>query len=375
MRIIGEGIAALKQTLTPELFSRLNNCCAQVTTGGSTANGAIMRLDGSTGERIDGLLGSPPGNPPVAGPSPGTTSGPPRQEVQPLNGDRTVLRSVLSQGLEEYTEFGKDFSSYEITPTGVTVRFNDGSEVQGSLLVGADGSRSRVRKQFLPERQALLDTEGRFIYGKTLLTPELVEKFEDKAMKGLTLVQDLSDEAPLSLLLEPIRFKDNEFRSELPDDYVYWVLMSKKGHLAIDDAAAVNLSPEGAAALAQKLTSHWHHSFHPLFALQDATKASLLRIISSQPEIPVWEPSSYVTLIGDAIHVMSPTAGVGATSAFRDSALLAQLLTDEGVHAGSIEKYEASMRVYAGEAIKRSTWGGKWLFGMPSFEAMKAVAE
>jgi 2-polyprenyl-6-methoxyphenol hydroxylase-like FAD-dependent oxidoreductase len=80
-----------------------------------------------------------------------------------------------------------------------------------------------------------------------------------------------------------------------------------------------------------------------------------------------------VTLIGDAIHVMSPTAAVGATTALQDAAALLGAISDGGVNAKSVSKYEASMRVYAEEAISRSAVGGKWLFGMRPFDELKTV--
>ena len=299
---------------------------------------------------------------------------PPPEEREPLNADRTVLRRVLFEGLEEFVVFGKEFLAYESVPEGgVKVRFSDGSEVLGSLLVGADGARSRVKAQFCPG-QELVDTEARWIYGKTTLTEEVVRRFNGEALRGLTVVQDGRVEGmPRTLLLEPVRFKDNEFRSGLPDDYVYWVLMSRKDGIDMDDAELLNLDAGEAAALARNLTNDWDASFQALFELQDTAQTSILRITSARPDIPIWEPSNIVALIGDAIHVMSPTAGVGATSALRDAATLSQLLVSEGVTAKAIGMYEESMRVYAGEAISRSVLAGKALFGMRAFGELKAV--
>lgn len=348
VRVGGIGIAALKETLSPELFSRVVATCAHTTIGST-------HLDALTGQKVDFGLGPPPS-----------------EGAEPLTIDRTVLRNVLTRGLEEHIEFGKDFLSYEISPTGVTVRFSDGSEVRGALLVGADGARSRVRKQFLPE-YGLVDTEGRCIFGKTKITSELVESFEEKALKCLTLVKDLSHEVPLNLLLEPIRFKDNEYRSELPNDYVYWVLVSRKDHVGINEVEPPNASENAAAALALKLTSHWHPSFQALFKLQNAGQTSLIPLFSARPEIPIWEPSGCVTLIVDAAHLMSPSAAAGATTAFRDAATLTQLLRDEGIQAQSIGKYEQLMREYAGDAISRSFMGGKHLFNMRTFEELRSI--
>jgi 2-polyprenyl-6-methoxyphenol hydroxylase-like FAD-dependent oxidoreductase len=70
-----------------------------------------------------------------------------------------------------------------------------------------------------------------------------------------------------------------------------------------------------------------------------------------------WE-SSNVTLLGDAIHTMTPGRGAGANTALRDAALLGHLLVE--VHQGrrplvqAIHDYEAEMLRYSAEAVAES---------------------
>lgn len=375
VRIVGPGVEALQSVLPPALYSRLEASCAINADGGQ---GPGARLDALSAEEIESFFGKggPPrigGNPGMGGPGKG---GPvagmmqkPEGSPAPLNADRMVLRSVLMRGLEDLVEFGKEFSAYKITSSGVTIRFSDGSQAEGSLLVGADGASSKVRKQFLPQL-SLVDTEGRFFYGKSTLTPELEEDFNGKCLKGMSVIQDRTGDVPTSLLLEPVRFKDNEFRKALPEDYIYWVLLARKGVQGLTDTQLLGLPNNESAELAKNVTSHWHPSFHALFTHQDTTQTSLLRIISAPPDLPVWDPSNRVTLIGDAAHVMSPTAGVGATCALRDAAMLAEVLRDEGVCKEAVGKYEEFMRVNAKEGISRSALGGKHMFGMKPFEEL-----
>ncbi|KAL1963597.1 hypothetical protein VTN77DRAFT_8042 [Rasamsonia byssochlamydoides] len=80
----------------------------------------------------------------------------------PYTVDRGLLRKVLMKGLEGDISWGKTFQRYEVQDDKVTAYFEDGSSATGTLLVGADGSRSLVRKQYLPDwtRRAAVSMEG-----------------------------------------------------------------------------------------------------------------------------------------------------------------------------------------------------------------------
>src|SRR5918994_3814742 len=69
---------------------------------------------------------------------------------------RGLLQRVLREEAESrgiWTEYGKRLVSYETIGNGggVIARFEDGTEVEGDLLVGADGIHSRVRPLMDPD--------------------------------------------------------------------------------------------------------------------------------------------------------------------------------------------------------------------------------
>src|SRR6201992_3355242 len=157
-RIHGSGQEALASLLPADLYNRLEGSCAITPPGGIIAGGSFDALRNPTLGEVPGPYGANP-------PRPEEVNG---SLEEPWNADRGVMRSVLVSGLEPYLEFGREFTSYDTVDSGIIVRFKDGSEAKGRLLVGADGTWSRVRRQLLPQF-GLMDTEGRLVYGKTPL--------------------------------------------------------------------------------------------------------------------------------------------------------------------------------------------------------------
>lgn len=108
---------------------------------------------------------------------------------KPYNADRAVLREVLLAGLEDHIVFGKESNRYEITDPGVDACIADGMVFSRSLIVGADGARSAVRRQCFPHFR-LLDTKDRMLYGKTPLTPSSTSQILAEAMERLSFIKD-----------------------------------------------------------------------------------------------------------------------------------------------------------------------------------------
>jgi 2-polyprenyl-6-methoxyphenol hydroxylase-like FAD-dependent oxidoreductase len=104
------------------------------------------------------------------------------------------------------------------------------------------------------------------------------------------------------------------------------------------------------------LTGDWHPNLRQIFALGDPDSSFPLRIRTSEP-IPPW-PTTNVTLLGDAIHTMTPGRGVGANTALRDTRLLTRKLVeaDQGRLSltDAVHDYETTMTGYAWDAVIRS---------------------
>ena len=317
------------------------------------------------GGRFNALNGEPLVSPFGTGPPPGTRGG-----GKSYTADRTATRDLLLRGLDGEVSFGKRCVGYEVSEEGVTAFFEDGSHAPGAFLVGAEGVRSVVRKQYLPKLK-ILDTDCRCIYGKTKISKELLERTSDALLKGLTVLVDGSRGSSLILLFEAIKFQDNDLRSELPDDYVYWVLGSIKEDFEKPDHELLHLSGPEVADLTLKITEKWLPSLRAVLELQERDMTSALRISMASPDMAAWESSGKVALIGDAAHVMPPTGGVGANIAMQDAAALFKVLST-GISRETISGYEEELRRRGREAILGSARGGKHLLGMRDWETFEA---
>ncbi|KAF7593761.1 hypothetical protein BBP40_010937 [Aspergillus hancockii] len=243
--------------------------------------------------------------------------------------DRTTFRKVLLTGLNNDVFFGKALDHYTIPEDRISAHFTNGSVEDGALLVGADGVGSRVRQQLIPGLK-LIDMGMRSVYGKTPMTT----KFPVEYQRAMNIVIDESVPGPqATLLFEATRFPNA-------------------------DAMRWNF---------QICTyTGWHPGLRALFGMQDRGQTSTLRISSAPLDLPAWEVPTWVTLPGDAIHVMPPTGAMGAVTALRDTADLVKRIVDadglKDVDAKVIGGYKSEMRVFAKMAI-----GWKWQAGVKSF--------
>lgn len=166
-------------------------------------------------------------------------------------------------------------------------------------------------------------------------------------------------------------------REHLPADYVYWSMLTPSKLLGFtEETVASVFAFKTAKELAMMLTEEWSDSAMCLIELQDETFAVSLRVMSSTPDLSEWEVSPFVTLVGDAIHVMPPSGGVGAATAIKDAVALTKALTGpDGISLASIKAYETTMRAVARASIERSFRGGRMIYGQPPLERCRILED
>ncbi|HZA15380.1 MAG TPA: FAD-dependent monooxygenase [Pseudonocardiaceae bacterium] len=111
--------------------------------------------------------------------------------------------------------------------------------------------------------------------------------------------------------------------------------------------------------MAASMLQGWASPLRELVDTADPDSVSYFRFNAADPdaELTPW-PSGPVTALGDAVHVMPPTGGRGASTAIRDAGLLTRALSAaaEG-HSTlglAVHHFERGMAGYAPQAVRAS---------------------
>lgn len=266
-----------------------------------------------------------------------------RPDTDPVDTERSVarmtLRQVLLTGMEDVVHFDKTFTRYEQRDDGtVTAHFADGSTATGDLLVAADGTHSAVRRQYLPH--AVTRDAGTInIATRIPLTPHTRGLLPERIRRGISLIFGAGGMMGVLHVMEFKWDRDGAVKPEVSAadaavlarwpglahdntrDNINLVIWSTARRFPAD---VMRRRGEELIRLALELTRGWHPNLRELLACGDPDSALPIRVSTSEP-VPPWK-SSTVTLLGDAIHTMTPGRGVGANTALRDAALLCRQL-------------------------------------------------
>lgn len=275
---------------------------------------------------------------------------------------RITLRQVLLSGLDD-VHFGKTFVRYEECADGrVVAHFEDGTTAEGDMLVAADGGGSRVRKQYLPQA-VRIDTGVVGIAGKVFLNDATRKRLAPQLLDGLSIVSARGGYG----LFAAVHEYDHAVRHDgigadgtgdghldNTQSYLMWALSGRREKLGVTDDTPLDSKTLGKIAL--HAMDRWADALSDLVWLSDPATLSLLPIRTSLPVAP-WE-TSRITLLGDAIHAMTPYRGIGANVALKDAArlrnALVAALSGERALFEAVQAYEAEMLRYGFAAVKNS---------------------
>jgi FAD-dependent urate hydroxylase len=216
-----------------------------------------------------------------------------------------LYRAMRDEAVRRGTrvEYGKRLVEAETTPDGVAARFEDGTEAEGDLLVGADGIHSRTRCIIDPSAPGaryvpVLDIGGYASDVTVRAEPGTFRMvFGKRAFFGYAVH---------------------------PSGEVWW--------FANPPRAAEPTSAE----LAAIGTEQWREMLIDLFAGDDSPAVDIIRSTPGKlagwatydlPSVLTWYRGSMI-IIGDAAHATAPSSGQGASMAIEDAVVLARCLRD-----------------------------------------------
>jgi 2-polyprenyl-6-methoxyphenol hydroxylase-like FAD-dependent oxidoreductase len=265
---------------------------------------------------------------------------------------RVALRQILAEGLEDTVVYGKTFQSFEKTQSGrIVARFEDGSSAEGDVLVGADGAASRVRRQLLPDAKRV-ETGLVMVMGKVPLNPLVRQEAPPAVFRGPTLV---FGQGGCSMFAGAVEYPPNQGSDYDRAEYVMWGFTAHHELFGLATASGdVALADARAAVLAQM--TGWSPNLRWLVERSAESSLSSFAVKTSVPIAP-WT-TNRVTLLGDALHNMTPFRGIGANTALRDAVLLRDTLTSasrgERDVLAALADYEREMIGYGFDAVRAS---------------------
>lgn len=231
-----------------------------------------------------------------------------------------ISRKDLRAGLlGDFVRWNKTFVRYDESASGVVAHFADGTSETGTILVGADGCNSKVRKQRLPGLDRV-DLGILNVAGRAAIPSDLPSLLVDGS------VNNVVPSGPGWVFLSTW------------DAMLVWAWVGPTSSYPDGDLQAHILG----------CTTGWSAALREVIRTTDPATIALVPL-RTMPSLAPWTPSN-VTLLGDAIHNMTPMAGIGANTALRDADELRRALVD-----GTIADYEVAMRKYANRALAEST--------------------
>lgn len=228
---------------------------------------------------------------------------------------RSALHGIMQGALTVPVRTGAKVTGYAQDREGVTVRFADGTEERGDVLIGADGIHSAVRAQLLgaepPHYTGYIAWRGHAKMGPEEIPPGSF----------------------LGLFGRGTRFT----YYDIAPGVVHW--------MSVANGPAGGRDQGTGEDTLRMLRSRHRGWVDPVARILDATDPdSVIRndVVERKPD-PVWG-SGRVTLLGDAAHAVSFNIGQGACLAIEDALVLAEHLTRPGDVTTALRAYEAERR-------------------------------
>lgn len=284
--------------------------------------------------------------------------------------DRLTLRRILLAGIDDCVVFGRAVSGFGTDGDRIAVHFADGDSAGADVLIGADGINSVVRQRYLPHAR-VVDTGVRQLYGAIPLNARTRDLFDDSMFGIFTMIAGPDGSfvgvAPVEFPQDPaIAAARIVPAAKLPSvpDYMTCSFGARAEWFGAAEQELRDLDGGRLKDIISAAVRTWHPRIRDIVAACDPDTMFALPLRTSVP-IPAW-PTTPTTLLGDAVHAMSPAAGSGACTALRDAADLSE--TIDSVVAGrdlrsALHDYEQRLIEYGFTAVRAGAANGHRFLG------------
>jgi 2-polyprenyl-6-methoxyphenol hydroxylase-like FAD-dependent oxidoreductase len=237
---------------------------------------------------------------------------------------------------------------------GVTAVFENGSRATADLLVGADGMRSTVRRQFMPD--AVPCYAGYVAWRGVLQESQIPANWRDTALNHMvfclpdgelafTIPMAAPDDVQRVRRCMLVWFRPADYSPTLRD----WCT-DAKGHCHGDSIPPPLIRPE--------LITEFNLAAHALLAPQIAGLVQRIDELILSAVFDLESPRmtfGRVALVGDAAFVARPHVGTGVTKAALDAQALADMLAgSSGNLIGVLADYERARKQPGSQLVARS---------------------
>jgi 2-polyprenyl-6-methoxyphenol hydroxylase-like FAD-dependent oxidoreductase len=240
---------------------------------------------------------------------------------------RADLQDVLAGELRDALRLGVACRGFRDHGERVTMNLDKGEELEGEVLVGADGVRSGTRASLLHDGPPLYAGYTGW---------RAVAEFEHDSLRG-RMTESWGRGVRFGLI-------------PIGGGRLYWFVSESRPE------PEAPLVPGRKEELAH-LVRGWHEPIEAAIVSTPEEAISGTGIYWRKP-VREWGRRR-VTLLGDAAHPMTPDLSQGAAQALEDAVVLAASLRDAADPVSGLRAYEAARRDRTAQVVKRSHAAGR----------------